>query len=323
MMKSIVAFALVALSAGRSVADVGSAFAKFKQDHARQYSSAAEEHRAFQCFTSTLADIDRLNALDSGATYGINKFSDICKDDFKRMYLTARGARNRSSVPREAPLSEAELAQYTADSFDWRDHGVVLPVKDQGQCGSCWTFSAVAAMESAWKLANHTLTSLSEEELVQCAKSAGDGCNGGDELEAIQWVINHGGITTEGDYPYSSGRGVTGRCNTVKSSHKVAKFKSVIRAPSSETQIKAFLQKHGVLTIAVDAEDAWQSYQSGVKTLCKGRDLDHAVSLVGFGPDYWIVRNSWSSSWGEGGYIRLKMGVNCDGMADEVGTATA
>jgi C1A family cysteine protease len=321
-MKSLLVLTVAGLAVGRDLSEVATAFTDFKQAYNREYSSAAEEARAISCFAKTLDNVDRLNSADATATYGINHFSDVCAEDFKTMYHNGVVG-NLSSIPQAPAYSAAELKRYQAGSFDWRQHGVVTGVKNQGQCGSCWTFSAVAAMEGAWKLAGHSLTSLSEEELVQCAKTAGNGCQGGEMSAAIQWVVRHGGINSEGGYPYTSGRGTTGFCNTAKAATKVAKFTSVLRAPSTESQLEAFLQQHGPLSIAVDAMDGWQSYRGGIKSQCSGRQLDHGVTLIGFGSGFWIVKNSWGTSWGEQGYIRLKMGVNCDGLAEQACAAKA
>jgi hypothetical protein len=321
-MKWVVLLALAAGANARPLEEVARMFSDFKATFNRQYGSASHEAHAMDCFTRTLDDIDRLNSLDKHAVYGVNKFSDLCKDEFKMYYHNAKPG-NLTGIPQAKPYTPEELKRYETGAFDWRAQGAVTGVKDQGQCGSCWTFSAVASMEGAWKIAGHPLTSLSEEELVQCATTAGNGCQGGEMSRAIQWVVNHGGINTEAGYPYTSGTGFTGFCNLAKASVKAGKFTGVIQAPSGEGQLAAFLQQHGPLSIAVDAEDGWQSYQGGVKTLCGGNSLDHGVTLVGFGNGFWIVKNSWGTVWGEQGYIRLQQGVNCDGLAEQVCVAKA
>lgn len=268
------------------------------------------------CFSRNVDEIDRLNSIDSKATYGTNGFSDMCPEEFKLRYHNGNFG-NVSGFPQVRPLSAQELAGFPADSFDWRQQGAVTGVKNQAQCGSCWTFSAVACMEGAWKLGGNPLVSLSEEELVQCAKSAGNGCQGGEMGAAIQWVIQNGGINSEDGYPYTSGNGVTGVCDTQKASVKVAHFSEMRRMPQDESQLVALLQQYGPLAIAVDATTGWQAYRGGIKTACSGRSLDHGVTIVGFGADYWIVKNSWATTWGEQGYIRLQRGVNCDGLAQQ------
>jgi len=322
-MRTFVLLALVACAGALtvSVSDSLRSFADFKGTYNRQYASATEEVHRFACFNENLIKIADLNARDQYATYAINKFGDLCASEFKAMYHNLKIHKSNSTevapVPRVAPL----------DSFDWRSKGAVNGIKDQAQCGSCWAFSAVAAMEGAWVVSGgHPLNSFSEEELVQCAHSAGQGCQGGWMDKAIQWVITNGGIDTEADYPYTSGTGITGNCNTQKMQNKVGKFTALLRAGSVESTYGAYLQAHGPLSIGVDAMDGWQTYHSGVKTQCSGSQIDHGVAIVGFGTqgvDYWIVRNSWGLGWGESGYIRLKRGVDCDLLTSLTTTATS
>eukprot|EP01004_Peranema_trichophorum_P005384 NODE_4243_length_1200_cov_161.092851_g3743_i0.p1 GENE.NODE_4243_length_1200_cov_161.092851_g3743_i0~~NODE_4243_length_1200_cov_161.092851_g3743_i0.p1 ORF type:complete len:327 (-),score=71.48 NODE_4243_length_1200_cov_161.092851_g3743_i0:141-1121(-) len=324
-MKLLFLSALIAIAfAGALPEDLSGAirvFADFKSTFNRQYPSAGEEAHRFGCFHANLKKINYPNSIDQ-ATHGINKFTDLCEDEFKSMYHNLRIPKRNSTanfpVPKVQPL----------DAYDWRDHGAVNQVKDQAQCGSCWAFSTVAALEGSWVVSGkQKLASFSEEELVQCAKSAGDGCNGGDMIEAIQWVIKNGGIDSEADYPYTSGTGITGSCKTAKVSKHVGKFSTLLRAGTNEASFTSFLVAHGPLSIGVDASSGWQTYAGGVKTACSGRQLDHGVAIVGFGVEgtkaYWIVRNSWGQSWGENGYIRLHRGVDCDGLTSEVSTATA
>jgi len=285
-------------------------FADFRATYNRQYATAADEAKRFACFTETLKKIEDLNARDT-ALHAVNRFADLCADEFKAMYHNLQS--NKTGVPGPSVGFKAPL-----DSFDWRTQGAVAPIKDQQQCGSCWAFSAVDTMEGAWKLAGHTLTTLSEEELVQCGTTAGYGCQGGWMDKAVLWVVSNGGINSETAYPYTSGTGITGTCDSAKAKVSVAKFSGVITGPTVETQLSAFLTKNGPLSIAVDATDGWQTYHSGIKSACSGRNLDHGVGIVGFGDNYWIIRNSWGQSWGEAGYIRVAQGQNCDGMMTDV-----
>jgi len=201
-------------------------------------------------------------------------------------------------------------------NVDWRNKGAVTPVKNQGQCGSCWTFSATGNMEGQWFLSGHTLVSLSEEELVQCATNGNYGCQGGWMDNAFDWVAQNGGIASEAQYPYTSGNGVTGNCNEALTKDKVAHFSGHQDLPNNEAQMAAWLATNGPIAIAVDAL-TWQTYSSGIMSNCFGTQLDHGVLIVGVdtmnNPPYWIVKNSWASSWGENGYIRLEYGTNqCD-----------
>jgi len=199
------------------------------------------------------------------------------------------------------------------DAVDWRDKGIVNPVKDQASCGSCWAFSVIQAQESQWALKKGQLKQLSEQNLVDCC-TACYGCNGGDEYCTYDYVIQNqnGYFMTESDYPYT---GRDGQCK-FDASKGVCPVKSWIRPTSmstrSESELAAGCAEYGVVSIAIDASSwEFQTYASGVynPSSCSSTALDHAVGLVGYGTegsqDYWIVRNSWGTSWGEQGYIRI------------------
>jgi C1A family cysteine protease len=173
-------------------------------------------------------------------------------------------------------------------------------------------------MEGQNFLKTKKLVALSEEELVQCSNNGNMGCNGGIMDDAFQWVITNGGIDSENDYPYTSGGGNTGSCVTNKQSNDVAKFTSYKDLPNDEDQMAAWVAQNGPLSIAVDASSGWQQYAGGIVSDCDGQQLDHGVLIVGFGTagstPYWIVKNSWGTTWGENGYIRLQKGTNQCGL---------
>ena len=196
-------------------------------------------------------------------------------------------------------------------SVDWTTQGAVTPVKDQGQCGSCWAFSATGSMEAAWFLKNGTLQSLSEQQLVDCSVPQGNqGCDGGLMDSAFQYVIANKGITSENAYPYTA----TGP-NTCGASGKpvVAMVTGYKDVPSgSEVSLMTALTEQPV-SVAVEADQSvFQFYSGGVLTASCGSNLDHGVLAVGYGSqsgqDYYKVKNSWGSSWGEKGYILLGRG---------------
>jgi len=213
-------------------------------------------------------------------------------------------------------------------TFDWRDKGAVTDVKDQGQCGSCWAFSATEEIESMWFLSNGSLPILSPEQIVDC-DTVDQGCNGGDTVTAYQYVEQAGGLETDSDYPYTEG----GDCNA-DSSEFVASISGFNYATppctdscdsQDEDTLQSNLASTGPVSICVDAE-IWQTYSGGVIEPSDGCDydytsLDHCVQLVGYDQDdtgtYWIVRNSWNTDWGDNGYIYLRRGGNVCGVADE------
>jgi C1A family cysteine protease len=202
---------------------------------------------------------------------------------------------------------------------DWRKKNAVTPVKNQGQCGSCWAFSTTGSVEGAWALANNTLVSLSEQQLMDCSTAQGNqGCNGGLMDNAFTWIISNGGITGESDDAYL---GAAGTCPTgAPVRAKITAFKDIPVGDENSLQAAATL---GPVSIAIEADQpAFQFYSGGVldDASC-GTTLDHGVLIVGFGTDsasnkpYWIVKNSWGASWGEQGYIRMVRNKNQCGLA--------
>jgi len=236
------------------------------------------------------------------------------------------------------------------DSFDWRTKGAVTPIKDQGQCGSCWTFSVTGNMEGQYFLKYGKLLSFSEQLIVDCSQGCSNippygpvcnqACSGGWQWNAFYDIVNWGGVELESDYPYTSGGGSSGACkkDNTKLTSKITNYTCLSGvnngAPANEDQMAAYIQQHGPLAIALDA-GYLQSYSGGVvdpwfpTEECDPNALDHAVLIVGWGIDtgvfektpYWIVKNSWGSDWGESGYFRIYRGGNVCGVANAVSSA--
>jgi len=294
----------------------GSLFDQYSAQWGKNY-SAAELPRAMECFAKTQATIDRLNKEQATANHGWNDFTDMCEEDFKSYHSLTVPLRVRSPI---APYTSQQVSALVNDTgADWRTKGAVTPVKNQGRCGSCWSFSSTGNMEGQHFLASKTLVSLSEQELVSCSGSDGNqGCNGGLMDNAFKWVNSNGGISSESDYPYTSGTGTTGKCDDSKKATIAAKFSSYKDVQSDEDQMATWTSANGPLSVAVDAAKGWQTYTGGIMSTCTGKQLDHGVLAVGYGTDagqdYWIVKNSWGPSWGESGYIRLGRGTNQCGI---------
>merc|ERR1712139_645403 len=207
--------------------------------------------------------------------------------------------------------------------------GATTPVKDQGDCGSCWAYSATEGIESGLFMAGGPLEELSEQQVISCDKQD-LGCNGGDLPTAFDYVESAGGLDTEENYPYTSQTGRSGSCKvntdvvTVDDyQYAVAPCEGGSCSSQDEDGLKAALAAHGPLSVCVNAE-SWNGYYGGVLSgSCSGsyNALDHCVQLVGYdttaSTPYWKVRNSWGTSWGENGFIRLPMGQNACGIADE------
>jgi len=221
------------------------------------------------------------------------------------------------------PMAVVDDVSGVPDSFDWRTKGAVTGVKNQGDCGSCWSFSATGNMEGQWFLKGNDLIGLSEQDLVDCdhncmeymGESVCDqGCDGGLMPNAFMYTIKNGGIDTEASYPYD---GIDNPSCEFNSTSIGAKMSNWTMIPGNETKMAAYLFANGPVSIAVDAE-SWQFYFGGVwqDPWC-GTSLDHGVLIVGFDheyniigeyTEYWIVKNSWGEFWGEDGYIYLERG---------------
>jgi len=299
-------------------------FEEFKAKFNKKYDHKEEDLR-FELFTANLNKIKKMNK-DAGDTiYGVTKFSDLSASEFKNTYLNYRAG---TSVKKfNSPKRMANLSGYSATpaTFDWRDHGAVTPVKNQGQCGSCWAFSAVEATESAWFLANHTLIELSPQQVVSC-DDVDQGCNGGDTPTAYAYIIKAGGLELNSIYPYKSGNsGDNGVCDFKKADvvATITTWHYVTKAPASnETAMEIAVANVAPLSICVDAE-TWQNYNGGIIKANCGRALDHCVMITGYntssdGVNYWIVRNSWGTDWGIEGYLYVERGHDLCGIADEV-----
>lgn len=199
----------------------------------------------------------------------------------------------------------------------------MTPVKDQAQCGSCWAFSTTGGVEGAVQVATGKLTSLSEQQLVDCAGSAGNqGCNGGLMDDAFNWIVSHNGIGSEASYPYTARDGT---CKNVPSVSTITGYSDVQQG--SEAALLSALQNQPI-SIAIEADQSsFQMFRSGIFKGPCGTQLDHGVLLVGAGTDggvdYWRVKNSWGTSWGDNGYIRIIRGQNMCGLSNMASFPTA
>ena len=189
--------------------------------------------------------------------------------------------------------------------------GVVNPIRDQKQCGSCWAFGTVAACESNYALLYSNLPQLSEQNIIDCATTC-YGCGGGIIQAAMSFIINKqgGAIMKLSDYPY---QGVDGACKfDAKTAMPVTS--NFVSVPSgSERDLANYVYQYGVAVVVLDCSRiSFQLYSSGIYSdpCCSSQNLDHAMNVVGYSDSYWIIRNSWGTSWGESGYMRLAKDKN-------------
>lgn len=206
-------------------------------------------------------------------------------------------------------------------TWDWRTQGVVSPVKNQGKCGSCWTFSTVGALESHYIKKYGQFKNLSEQQLVDCAGDYDNhGCNGGLPSHAFEYIKDAGGIAEESSYPYQA---VTNQCTVDKSKFSVGVVGGSVNISADESELRQALFQYGPVSIAFQVVDGFKDYSSGVyvSSVCKNgpSDVNHAVLAVGYGTengiDYWLIKNSWGAAWGDNGYFKMQRGVNMCGVA--------
>jgi len=285
---------------GYSYADYCAEFGKTSNDASRE-----------AIFNDNMATILSQNAIPDKTWFAtVNEFTDWTNDEF-RAYI--KGTNRQRLFDGEATTPDLEYRSVPA-SVDWRDQaGVVTPVKNQGGCGSCWAFSTAETLESHLAIATGSATPiLSPQQIVSCAPNpdhcgGSGGCDGSTQPLGFAYTKT-AGITTEADYPYA---GTTGTCQTSKI-HPVAYNDGYAELETNNyTQLVTAVAEKGPVAISI-AAGGWtfQMYGGGVLSGCNDYVMDHAVQLVGYGSasgkDYWLVRNSWGGSWGEGGYIRMQ-----------------
>ncbi|XP_028752649.1 zingipain-2-like [Neltuma alba] len=277
--------------------------------YGRVYKDTEEKEKRFNIFKQNVEYIEGTNsARTKPYKLGVNPFADLTNEEFTASRNRFKGL-TCSSITR-TPTFKYENETDVPSSVDWRKQGAVTPVKNQGNCGCCWAFSAVAATEGITKLSTGKLISLSEQELVDC-DTVDHGCEGGLMDDAFKFIIKNNGITSEANYPY---KGVDGTYNANEEANHVATIKGYEDVPTNSEQALQKAVANQPVSVAIDASGSdFQFYSSGIFTGSCGTELDHGVTAVGYGvtgnTEYWLVKNSWGTEWGEEGYIRMQRNV--------------
>ncbi|CAJ0954843.1 unnamed protein product, partial [Mesorhabditis belari] len=316
----LISLALVALASASTlrnqIEEAMDMWEEYKNKFGKEYEES-EENTYMEAFVKNVIHIDRHNkdykAGKKSFEMGLNDISDLSRAEYKRLngfkprLMGDRlGATKRNSTKWMSPMNVQ-----VPDEVDWRDEGYVTPVKNQGMCGSCWSFSATGALEGQHKRQSGKLISLSEQNLVDCSSKYGNhGCEGGLMDFAFEYIKQNHGIDTEDSYPYT---GRNGRCHFNKGTIGADDIGYVDLPENDEEALKLAVATQGPISVAIDAgHRSFQLYKKGVyyEAECSPEELDHGVLLVGYGTDpvggdYWLVKNSWGTSWGENGFIRM------------------
>ena len=300
-------------------------FEQYVTDFRKGYTAGSSEYAARKAvFEAKLEDIRKHNANPNNSyKRGVNHMSDFHSHEYGRLLGHVKAPRNMLGSAMLASPANVDVSSLP-DSVDWRKEGVVTAVKDQGRCGSCWAFATTETIESHVAISTGLLMDLSPQQVAACTPNPHQcggtgGCNGATTELGFDYVSKNG-IASEWTYSYSAYWGETGNCtynNTQGHTPAKAKISGYVQLPENDyASLMHAVATKGPIAVTVDASK-WSDYEEGVFDGCdiSNVDLDHAVQLVGYGVDpthgpYWLIRNSWTPSWGEGGYIRLKRHTN-------------
>lgn len=296
------------------------AFVGWMDKHAKSYEAIDTLTQRFQVWTTSLAQVDTHNAREVGYTLGMTEFADMTPEEFSDTYLmSTTGAQDCSATKGNHELAAKDLPL----SVDWRTKNVVSPVKSQGKCGSCWTFSSTGALEAHHAIVAGKKIILSEQQLVDCAQNFNNhGCEGGLPSQAFEYILYNGGLDTEIAYPYKAkdeaceykvgGVGVK-----VEGVHNITR--------DSEAELQDAIAFSGPVSIAYEVAADFRLYNGGVydSKVCHSdpQHVNHAVLAVGYvlpagdKKGYYIVKNSWGAAWGLDGYFHIVTGKNMCGLA--------
>lgn len=320
-MKSIVLLCALALAASASAAHISfrdvvdEEWQAWKLEHGKKYPDEAEERLRQKVWMENKHKIARHNqqAANGIKTYEVamNEFGDLLHHEFITIMNGYNSSNRVPAAERENPVFMPPLNFDLPKSVDWREKGYVTPVKNQGHCGSCWSFSTTGALEGQNFRKTGKLISLSEQNLIDCSSKYGNnGCNGGLMDNAFAYIKANKGIDTEDSYPYE---GKDDKCRFHKQDVGAVDSGFVDVPTGSEEHLAMAVASVGPVSVAIDAShESFQFYHHGVysEAECSSEELDHGVLVVGYGDDgqshdYWIVKNSWGTKWGRDGYVYM------------------
>jgi len=285
-------------------------FEEWASKHGKSYQNPKERAARKLLFLKNKAFIEQYNSEGHGVVLELNYMADMARSELKKMSFTKVN---------QAAVDDLPTANYIPGTppkeRDWTKEGAVTPVKQQGDCGSCYAFAAIASLEGMNAIASGKLTVLSEQQIVDCA--AGDsyenhGCDGGEPGSVYQYIKDTGGVQSEKDYPYQAKE--SGRCHTASSpSISPVKVSSFVKVKKySEKELYKVVGLVGPVAVSIDTTDpAIMFYKGGVygHSFCITAKIDHGVTVVGYGSenkqDYWLIKNSWGPGWGIYGYMKL------------------
>ncbi|KAM0941074.1 putative actinidain [Dioscorea sansibarensis] len=280
----------------------------------KSYKDSSEKEKRYEIFKNNLRYIDEHNAGNHTFTLGLNVFADITVEEYRATYLgTLPPSPSLSMVNDETiELDESDDHSFkvtnTPNSIDWRDLGAVTPVQNQGKCFSCWAFAVLATVEAINQIKTGDLISLSKQQLVDCHKRS---CQAHYLHQTYEYIIKKGGVDTEKDYPYQA---KIKKCNTTKENNKVVSIDGYqMVTQRNEFALMQAVAKQPTAVIVDGYGRDFQLHTQGIFTAYCGTNLNHAVTIVGYGTDgsvdYWIIKNSWGDFWGESGYMRLERNI--------------
>jgi len=305
-------------------------FTAWKKDFGKTYATEGEELKRFTQFIENLQYIARSNSGDNMYKLRPNQFTDLTPDEFTEYVHGAKGRcfAGNANAPKWPILNrwKRDNTKVNANptSVDWTTKGVVTPVKNQGNCGSCWAFSTTGSTECDYAIKTGVLNSLSEQQLMDCSFAEGNlACDGGEMDSAFKYIIKNGGLCSETAYPYKAAKGTCQESSCGTKYNPVKAYTDVTAQNEADLETAAAA---GCVSVAIEADQrVFQSYSSGIITSGCGTSLDHGVLVVGYGvqsgTEYWKVKNSWGASWGENGYVLICKECGQNGNQGECGIA--